>query len=181
MTTRWNIDVSHSGIHFTIRHLVFSKVRGLFSRWQGAIDLDDADPTRSRVDVGIEAASIDTREPKRDDHLRSPDFFDVNRFPELRFVSTRIEKNSDRYALHGDLTIRDVTRPITLDAEILGGVRDPWGNERMSFSARASLDRRDFGLTWNQALEAGGLVVGEKVEIELEIEAIKEKALEKVA
>jgi polyisoprenoid-binding protein YceI len=181
MTTRWIIDPSHSGIHFSIRHMVFAKVRGAFTRWQGTLDFDEADPTRSRVEVRIEAASIDTHEPKRDAHLRSADFFDMEQHPELRFVSTAIEKTGDRCAVTGELSLHGVTRPITLDAEILGAGKDPWGNERMSLSATGSVNRKDFGLGWNQVLETGGVLVGETVEIAAEIEAVKEKAVAEAA
>jgi polyisoprenoid-binding protein YceI len=172
-TTKWNIDGAHSGINFSIRHMVMSKVRGRFGRFTGAIDLDDADLTRSAIDVTIDAASIDTGTGQRDDHLRAPDFFDVDRFPELRFRSTRIEQVGDQdYQVHGELTIKDVTREVTLIAELGGRAKDPWGNERVGFVAKTSIDRKDFGLGWNQVLEAGGLLVGNKVEIELDVQAV---------
>jgi len=178
MTTRaWQIDAAHSGIHFSIRHMMFSKVRGRFVRYSGTIDLDEADFTRSAVSASIDAASIDTGTAQRDAHLRSPDFFDAEKFPELKFRSTRIEKLDDaRYRVVGDLTIRDVTREVILDTEYGGGGKDPWGNERVGFVARTALDRKDFGLGWNQVLEAGGVLVGDRVEIELEIEAVKATA-----
>ena len=173
-TNNWNIDVAHSGINFSIRHMVVSKVRGRFAKYTGAIKLDDDDITRSVVEATIDASSIDTGTGQRDDHLRSADFFDVARFPELRFRSTRIERLAeDRYRVAGDLTIRDVTRPVSLEVEYGGRARDPWGNERAGFIARTSLDRKDFGLRWNQALEAGGVLVGDRVDIELEVQAVK--------
>jgi polyisoprenoid-binding protein YceI len=157
--------------------MVISKVRGSFERWQGTIDFDEAEPGASSVAVRIEAASIHTGEAKRDEHLRSPDFFDVEKFPELSFKSTKVEKlaQSD-YRVTGDLTIHGVTRTVTLAAEALGGGKDPWGNRRLGFSASATINRKDFGLHWNQALEAGGLLVGDKVEISLDVQAIAAQA-----
>jgi polyisoprenoid-binding protein YceI len=136
-TNSWNIDATHSGINFSIRHMVVSKVRGRFARYSGSLTLDDGDLTRSVVEATIDAASIDTGTPQRDAHLRSPDFFDVERFPELRFRSTRVEKLDDvRYRVVGDLTIRDVTREIALDVEYGGQAKDPWGNDRWGSSPR---------------------------------------------
>jgi polyisoprenoid-binding protein YceI len=176
-TNQWNIDGAHSGINFSIRHMVVSKVRGRFGKFSGTVDLDAADLTRSTINVAIDAASIDTGTVQRDHHLRSADFFDVERFPELRFRSTRIERaGGDRYRVVGELTIRDVTRDVTLDVEYGGQAKDPWGNERAGFLAKASIDRKDFGLGWNQVLEAGGLLVGDRVDIELEVQAVKAAA-----
>jgi polyisoprenoid-binding protein YceI len=176
-TNSWNIDATHSGINFSIRHMVVSKVRGRFTKYSGELTLDDGDLTRSSVEAVIDAGSIDTGTAQRDAHLRSPDFFDVERFPELRFRSTRIEKLSDaRYRVVGDLTIRDVTRELSLDVEYGGRAKDPWGNERVGFIAKASLDRKEFGLQWNQVLEAGGVLVGDRVDIELEVEAVRAAA-----
>ncbi len=176
-TQRWDIDTSHSGVHFSVRHMVIAKVRGAFERWQGAIDFDAADPTQSKVEVSIDTASIDTREPKRDEHLRSPDFLDVEKFPKMTFVSTKVEKVEDGVLrVHGDLTLHGVTQPVVLETELLGIGKDPWGNERIGFQARASLIRKDFGLGWNAMLETGGVLVGEKVDITLDIEAVKAKA-----
>jgi polyisoprenoid-binding protein YceI len=174
MTNNWNLDTAHSGINFSVRHMVVSKVRGRFTKFNGTVSLDEGDLTRSTVEATVDASSIDTGTAQRDDHLRSADFFDVERFPELRFRSTRIEKlGGDRYRLVGDLTIRDVTRPIELDAEYGGRGKDPWGNERVGFTARASLDRKDFGLKWNQVLETGGVLVSDRVDIELEVQAVR--------
>jgi polyisoprenoid-binding protein YceI len=171
--TTWDIDTVHSSVGFTVRHLVISKVHGRFSRWNGTLVLDEARPEDSHVDVRIEAASIDTHEAKRDAHLCSPDFLDAAKFPELSFVSTHVEgAGQDHYRMTGNLTIRGVTRPVTLEVEMLGRGKDPWGGERTGFSAKASMNRVEFGLVWNQALEAGGVVVGEKVDIDIEIEAV---------
>jgi len=177
-TNNWNIDAAHSGIHFSIRHLVVSKVRGHFGKFAGTVRIDDGDLTRSTVEAVIDAASIDTGTPQRDSHLKSPDFLEVEKFPELRFRSTRIEKTGDaRYRVTGELTIRDVTREVSLEVEYGGRAQDPWGNERAGFTAKAAIDRRDFGLKWNQVLEAGGVLVGERVDIELEVEAVKAAAV----
>ena len=181
MTNRWNIDAAHSGINFSIRHMVFSKVRGRFGTYAGTIELDDGDFTRSRVAATIDAASIDTGTAQRDAHLKSPDFFDVEKYPQLRFRSTRIEEvDADRYRVIGELTIRDVTREVTLDVEVGGKGKDPWGNERFGFIAKTAIDRKDFGLQWNQVLEAGGVLVGDRVDIELDVQAVK-AAAEKAA
>jgi polyisoprenoid-binding protein YceI len=170
----WDFDPAHSSLGFTVRHLVISRVRGRFARWAGTLVLDDAQPERSRVEMRAETASIDTHEPQRDAHLRSADFFDSDRYPVITFTSTHIEKAGEqRYQVTGDLTIAGVTRPVRLEVEALGRTRDPWGSERTGFSGRTAIDRRDFGLVWNQALETGGVVVGDKVEIEIEVEAIK--------
>lgn len=174
--TTWNIDASHSTIGFLIRHMVFSKVRGRFLTYTGAIQLGD-DLAKSRVEVAIDAASIDTGTAQRDTHLRSADFFDVERFPELRFRSTRVEDlGGDRLRVTGELTIRDVTRSVVLDVESSGRGVDPWGNERLGFAARTSIDRKDFGLAWNQLLEAGGVLVGDRVDIELDVQAVNTAA-----
>ena len=173
----WNIDSSHSGVNFSIRHMVVSKVRGRFAKYAGTIALDEGDLTRSVVQATIDASSIDTGTPQRDTHLRSADFFDAEKFPELQFRSKRIEKVEDaRYRVVGDLTIRDVTREVSLDVEYGGRTKDPWGNERIGFIATTALDRKDFGLGWNQVLEAGGVLVGDRVDIELEVQAVKAAA-----
>ena len=177
-TSNWNLDTVHSGINFTVRHMVVSKVRGRFAKFSGSVALDENDLTRSVVEATIDASSIDTGTAQRDDHLRSADFFDAERFPEIRFRSTRIEQlDGDRYRLTGELTIRDVTRSIALEAEYGGRGKDPWGNERVGFTAKGTLDRKDFGLKWNQALETGGVLVSDRVEIELEVQAVRAAAL----
>jgi polyisoprenoid-binding protein YceI len=178
MTTKnWNIDPAHSGIGFSIRHMVVSKVRGRFGKFTGTVRLDEADLTQSSVEATIDASSIDTGTAQRDAHLRSADFFDVERFPQLRFQSTRIEKlGGDGYRVVGNLTIRDVTREVVLEAEYAGRGTDPWGNERVAFAAKTSFDRKDFGLGWNQVLEAGGVLVGDRVDIELDVQVVKAAA-----
>lgn len=172
---RWTIDPTHSGIHFSVRHLVIAKVRGQFTRWTGEISVPEGDFGRATVDVTVDAASIETGVADRDAHLRSADFFDVAQFPEITFAGTRFEAQGDNNAcLVGTLTIKGVSREVVLQVEQLGQAKDPWGNQRAAFAAKTSLDRRDFGLTWNQALETGGLVVGERVDLEFEIQAVRQ-------
>lgn len=172
--TTWTIDPAHSAVEFAVRHMMITTVKGRFSGVEGSLELDEQDVTRSRVDVRIAAASIDTRDEKRDGHLRSADFFDVGNHPALTFVSRRIDRTGDdRLKLIGDLTIRGTTREITLEIEDLGRGRDPWGGERASFSATGRLDRRDYGLTWNQSLETGGVLVSNDVRITIEAQLVK--------
>ncbi len=171
----WNIDASHSGIHFSIRHLVIAKVRGKFTGFSGTLDLDEADLTKSKVDVSIDVATVNTAEEKRDAHLRSGDFFDVEKFPKATFASKSITKNGDAYDVTGDFTLHGTTKEITLHANFEGKGKDPWGGERAGFGAKTTINREEFGLKWNQALEAGGVVVGTKAELELEVEAVKAK------
>lgn len=169
----WNVDATHSEIHFAVRHLVIAKVRGRFNRWTADLRLDEADLTRSSVTVEIDADSIDTKNDQRDAHLRSVDFLDAEHFAKLLFRSKRVEPAGDnRYRVIGDLTIHGVTKEVVLETEFAGIGNDPWGGRRAGFSAHVAIDRRDFGLTWNLLIEAGGVAVGEKVEIDLDIEAI---------
>ncbi|HVO18041.1 MAG TPA: YceI family protein [Anaeromyxobacter sp.] len=176
MASSWDIDVTHSAVQFQVRHMVISKVQGRFARWSGSIQLDEQDLPRSSVEVKIDAASLDTQVTDRDNHLRSPDFLDVATFPEITYRSRKIEKKGDGYRVVGDLTMHGVTREVALEAEFAGTGKDPWGNQRAGFSARTSLDRRDYGLKWNAALETGGVLVGEKVDISIELEAVKKAA-----
>jgi len=177
----WNIDGTHSGVNFSVRHMVFAKVRGRFGKFGGSLDLNPADLAKSSVDIQIDAASIDTGTPDRDNHLRSPDFFDVAKYPQLTFKSRKVERKGDtEYKVTGDLTIRDTTREVVLDVEFGGTGKDPWGNQRLGFTASARIDRKEFGLKWNQVLEAGGVLVGEKIDIEIELQAVA-KAESKVA
>jgi polyisoprenoid-binding protein YceI len=170
--TTWNIDHSHSGIHFTARHLMVTKVRGTFASWTGTLDIDDTDITKSRVEVTIDAASVNTKEAKRDEHLRSADFLDAEKFPHLTFKSTKVERTADGLAVTGDLTIHGVTRSVVLDVEENGQVKDPWGGIRRGFSGSVTISRKDYGLTWNAVLEAGGVMVGDKIDIGLDLQAI---------
>jgi polyisoprenoid-binding protein YceI len=177
-TERWEIDSSHSGIHFSVRHLVIAKVRGQFSRWTGTLQVPaDRDFSKASLDVVIDASSIETGVADRDAHLRSADFFDAEKFPELTFKSTAVQKAADdRLSVKGQLTIKGVTRDVTLDVDVHGFARDPWGNERAAFTAKTHVDRKEFGLTWNQALETGGVMVGDRIDIEIEIEAVRQAA-----
>jgi len=169
---RWTIDPSHSSAAFSVRHLGLSKVRGRFGSFTGAIEVGER-PEDTWVTASVDASSIDTKDPKRDEHLRSPDFFDVATHPTLEFRSTAVSGSGDRWELRGDLTIRGTTRPVVLDVTSEGVATDPWGGTRAAFSATTEIDREAFGLTWNQALESGGLLVGKKVRIDLEVEVVR--------
>jgi polyisoprenoid-binding protein YceI len=174
-TQSWAIDSSHSGIHFSVRHMVIAKVRGQFSRWTGVITMPEGDLGRAKVEVTIDASSIDTGVADRDTHLRSADFLDVATYPEATFKSERVEAlSADRLQVTGALSLHGVTREVTLDVESFGKTKDPWGNDRIGFSARTALQRSEFGLTWNQTLETGGVLVSDRVELEFEIEAVKQ-------
>ncbi len=177
----WNIDTAHSAIHFSVRHMLVSKTRGRFTKFGGQLEFDPDNPEAAKVQVTIEPASVDTADSQRDGHLRSADFFDVEKFPTASFKSTRVEDlGGDKYRISGDLTIRGVTKPVSFDATYEGSGKDPWGGERAGFSGGTTIDRRQFGLEWNKALETGGVLVGEKVELSLEVEAVKQ-AEQKVA
>jgi polyisoprenoid-binding protein YceI len=170
----WQLDPVHTSVEFVARHLMVSKVRGRFTNASGTIHIAE-DPTESWVEVEVDADSVDSGDEKRDGHLRSPDFFDVERYPKITFRSTRLEGESPgHFLLHGDLTVHGVTRPVTLEAEYHGWTPSPLGDRRAGFSATTEVDREDFGLTWNVAVEAGGVLVGKKAKLEFEIEAIKQ-------
>lgn len=176
-TTTWKIDPAHTNVEFSVRHLMITTVKGRFTDVSGTVKIDDADPARSEVDVTINAASIDTREQQRDTHLRSADFFDVEKYPTITFRSTRVEPGQDgRLKVVGDLTIRGVTKSVTLDVAPEGRAKDPWGGERAGFSASTRINRSDFGLTWNQALETGGVMVGDRIDIAIDVEAVRQAA-----
>jgi polyisoprenoid-binding protein YceI len=175
-TTKWTIDPTHAEVGFSVRHMMISTVRGRFGGISGSVIVDEQQPRNSKVDVTIDVASIDTRQDMRDNHLRSPDFFDVAKFPNLHFVSKRIDgdpRNGD-FRVIGDLTIRDVTRQVELTATLGGEGKDPWGNERAGFSASGKINRADFGLHWNQALETGGVLVSEEVKLAIDVELVKQ-------
>jgi polyisoprenoid-binding protein YceI len=170
----WQLDPVHTSVEFVARHLMVSKVRGRFTNASGTIHIAE-DPTESWVEVEVDADSVESGDEKRDGHLRSPDFFDVERYPKITFRSTRLEGESPgHFLLHGDLTVHGVTRPVTLEAEYHGWTPSPLGDRRAGFSATTEVDREDFGLTWNVAVEAGGVLVGKKAKLEFEIEAIKQ-------
>jgi polyisoprenoid-binding protein YceI len=171
-TTTYGIDKAHSEVTFQVRHLL-TKVRGRFSDFNGTIEYDEENPERSLVDVEVQSASIDTNDRDRDAHLRSADFFDVEKFPALTFRSTGIRrKTEDTFAVIGDLAIHGVARSVSFDVSSLGKAKDPWGNERIAFEAETTVNRRDFGLTWNAALETGGFLVGDEVKIALSVQAL---------
>jgi polyisoprenoid-binding protein YceI len=173
-TTQWSIDPSHTHVGFGVRHLMISTVKGRFAGVNGGVSLENGTVGTAKIDVTIDAASIDTGVAQRDDHLRSADFFDVTRFPTLAFESRRIDRTAkDALRVTGDLTIRDVTREVQLEVSELGRAKDPWGGERAGYSASARINRRDFGLTWNQALETGGFVVGDEIALTIEVELVR--------
>jgi polyisoprenoid-binding protein YceI len=175
-TTTWQIDTAHTEVEFSVRHLMISNVKGRFGQVTGSVHYDPAAPQDFALEVSIPIASIDTREAKRDAHLRSADFFDAEHHPAMTFRGRRVEGAvSDAFRLSGDLTIRGTTRDVVLDVALEGQGDDPWGNERMGFSATTTIDRRDFGLTWNAALETGGVMVGEQVKISINTELMRPK------
>ena len=172
--TTWNIDASHSQVEFAVKHMMIATVRGRFADVKGTVVTDDSDPAAAEVDVVIDVNSIDTREARRDAHLKSADFFDAETFPRITFKSTRVTgAGGDQFKLVGDLTIHGVTREVTLDVTSEGRAKDPWGGERAGYSAVTRVNRKDFGLTWNQALETGGLLVGDEIKISLDLELVK--------
>ena len=167
------IDPAHTDVLFSAKHMMVTNVRGTFTDVSGSIDIDETEPTASTADITVRAASVDTGFAARDTHLRSDDFFAVETFPEIHVVSTKIQpKGSNDFVVTADVTIKDVTRPVTLDLEYLGTVASPWGDQRAGFSASTEISRKDWGLGWNLALEAGGVVVGDKVKLNIEAEAI---------
>lgn len=172
-TTAWTIDPSHTTVEFSVKHLMISTVRGHFGGVTGTIQLDEQNPLNSSVTAEIDVTSINTRTEQRDAHLRSADFFDVETYPTIKFQSTRVERDGDHFDVVGNLTIRDVTREVVLHTSDEGRGGDPWGGQRAGFSATTKIDRREFGLTYNQALEAGGVVIGNDIKITLEVEAVK--------
>ena len=174
-TTTWNLDPVHSVAEFKVKHMMISNVKGRFTKVTGALALDESDLTKSQVEASIEAASIETHDPQRDAHLKSADFFDVEKFPTLSFKSTSIKRVSgDELAVAGDLTIHGVTRKVVFTVEgPTAPSKDPWGNTRRGLSATTKINRKDFGLTWNAALETGGILVGEEITITLDVEFVK--------
>ncbi|MET8179408.1 YceI family protein [Streptomyces sp. NPDC005336] len=174
LTGEYTIDPAHSSIGFTVRHAMVTNVRGAFSEHEGTLSLDGADPSRSTASIDVTIAGVDTGMPDRDAHLRSADFFDAETFPLMTFRSTAAERvGDDEYRITGDLTIKDVTRPVTIDLEFNGSATDVYGNERVGFEGSATILRSDWGLTWNAALETGGVMVSDKVKLTFDISAIK--------
>ncbi len=172
--TAWSVDASHSEVGFSVKHLMISTVRGRFANVSGTVSFVEGNFSDAAADITIDAASIDTREDKRDAHLRSADFFDVDTFPTLTFKSRRVQNVKDQtFELVGDLTIRGITREVVLDVTFEGTQKDPWGNLKSGFSATTRINRKDFGLTWNAALETGGVLVGEDVKISLDVQLLR--------
>jgi polyisoprenoid-binding protein YceI len=172
--TTWKIDPAHSQIEFSVRHMMITTVKGRFAGVEGTVRLDEANPATADVDVRIDAASIDTREAQRDAHLRSADFFDVEHFPHITFTATRgLDRHGNHLELTGDLTIHGVTRPVVLDVTEEGRGKDPWGGERLGFSATTKIKRSEFGLTWNQALETGGVLVSDDIKVSLDLQLVR--------
>jgi polyisoprenoid-binding protein YceI len=170
----WQIDQSHSNIYFTVRHMMISKVRGRFETFSGSVNFDEANPTNSTVNIEVDLASLNTREEQRDGHLKSPDFFDVEKNPTMTFVSSRVEQVDEQNGrLVGNLTIKGISKEIVLDVEYAGTAKSPWGGVSAGFSASGSINRKEWGLTWNQALETGGVLVGDKINIEIELELVQ--------
>ncbi len=174
MTTHWTLDASHSNAGFAVRHLMISNVRGEFTKMSGEAEYDPGQPEAAKLEVKIDVASISTRDEKRDGHLRSADFFDVEKYPNITFTAKSVKKKGDGLEVVGDLTIRDAKREVTVKVdELTGEHADPWGNKRVGATATAKIKRSDFGMTWNSALETGGVVVGDEVTIHLDAEFVK--------
>ncbi|MFN8640048.1 MAG: YceI family protein [Dehalococcoidia bacterium] len=173
----WNLDPTHLEVGFSARHLMVSRVRGRFTDVEADIHIDDANPDASRVVARIRTASVTTDAADRDAHLRSADFFDVERYPEMRFESTRVTRKGDDIEIRGDLTIKDVTRPVTLKGEFAGPVAGPWGGRSLGFDLEAEIDREDWGLSWNVALEAGGFLVSRKIKLHIAAEVVEAAAV----
>lgn len=171
----WQIDASHTEIGFNVRHMMISKVRGQFEAFSGSVDFDPDNLEATSAELTIQTASINTRNDDRDNHLKSPDFFDAATYPTITFKSTRVEKlNDNKGRLIGDLTIKDVTKVVELDVEYFGTAQSPWGTTSAGFAISGKLNRKEFGLTWNQALETGGVLVGEDVNLAIEVELAKQ-------
>ena len=172
----YTIDKGHTTIGFSVRHMVISNVRGQFNNFEGTFVFDPNNINLTSASVKIDAASIDTNEAKRDEHLRTPEFLDVKKFPDITFELKSFMKHGNNEVMgKGDITIRGITKTIALKGEFIGAAKDPWGNERVGFSATGEIDRKEFGLTWNKVLETGGVVVGDKVTLIIEVEGIKKK------
>lgn len=170
----WQIDNTHSQVTFSVRHMMVTTVKGQFKVLSGKLEIDEQHPENSWVEAEVDAASIDTRDERRDGHLRSPDFFDAANYPTITFKSTKVEAVGDHeYRVSGDLTIHGVTKQVSFDAEYSGQLKDPYGMQRAGLSAKATINRKDFGLNWNQALESGGVLVGDKVTIEIDLAAVR--------
>lgn len=178
----WQIDEAHSHIYFSVRHMMISKVRGSFEAFDGVINFDPENPTRTTVDISIDASSISTNNEDRDNHLKSPDFLNAAEYPTLTFKSTKVEQiDAENGRLYGNLTIRDITKPVVLDVEYAGTAKSPWGTTSAGFSASTTINRQEWHLTWNQALETGGVLVGDKIKIDIELELVQQAETEAAA
>jgi polyisoprenoid-binding protein YceI len=172
--TKWAVDATHSSVDFSVRHMMFTNVKGTFNNFNATVEANPADLTTANIEFTVETASVDTHNKDRDGHLVSADFFDVENYPTMTFRATSIEKTDEaEYNVTGDLTLRGVTKPETFAVTFDGQGKDPWGNEKVGFSAEGSINRSDYGLVWNAALETGGVLVAEKVKINLQIQAAK--------
>ena len=172
----WSLDKAHSSVGFSVRHLVISKTTGKFDDFTGTIVFDGKNFAAASVELTVQMASVDTDDEKRDEHLRSADFFETEKFPTMDFKSKKVTKGEgDAFTITGDLTIKGVTKEVTFDCQFPGVVNDPWGNTKAGFSAMTQINRQDFGVTWSKSLDGGGLVVGDDVDVMIEVEAVKEK------
>ncbi|SEL78790.1 Polyisoprenoid-binding protein YceI [Stigmatella aurantiaca] len=171
----WEIDSAHSSAKFTVKHMMITNVAGEFGSVTGTVNLDDKDPSKTTITASVDTTTINTNQPKRDAHLKSPDFFDVEKYPAMTFKSKSVKADGkDKFKVTGDLTLHGVTKPVTLDVESSSTeIKDPWGGTRRGASATTKLNRKDFGLTWNQALEAGGVAVGDEVKVMIDLELVK--------
>ena len=173
--SKWSLDLSHCSLDFSLKHMMISTVRGTFQQFEADIDADPTDLTTADVTFTIDASSIDTRDANRNEHLKSADFFEVEKYPHITFHKTSIARTSDdEYTMTGDLSMHGVTQPVTFRVTAEGQGKDPWGNERAGFSAETSINRKDYGLHWNAMLETGGVLVGEQVKIALHLSAVKQ-------
>lgn len=172
----YSIDTAHTMVQFSVRHMMISKVHGQFEKFTGTVNLNEANPSNTTLDIQVETTSVNTREGQRDGHLRSPDFFNSEAYPYMTFKSSHVEVLDAAHAnLFGDLTIRGVTKPLKLEVEFTGKAKSPWGLTSLGFMASGKINRKDWGLTWNQALETGGILVGEEIEIEIELELVQQE------
>ena len=173
ITGDYTLDVSHSRLGFVARHAMVTKVRGQFGAFTGTAHIDEATPASSKVDLSIDVTSVETGSADRDGHLKSGDFFDTETYPTITFVSTDVKRSGSDWTITGDLTIKDVTKPVTIEFEQTGSAQDPFGNVRVGFEGETTINRKDWGLTWNAALETGGVLVSEKIKLEFDISAIR--------
>jgi len=171
----WNIDNAHTQIQFSVKHMMISKVTGQFEKFSGTVEVDEAHPEQATLQVQIDTDSVNTRDAKRDGHLKSPDFFNSEKYPHMTFVGSKaVQLDAEHGQIFGNLTIRDITREVVLDVEYAGKAKSPWGTTSAGFTAKTRINREDWGLTWNQALETGGVLVGKEIDIAIEVELVEE-------